>query len=178
MRRRRSVQTPCDDRVSCPADVVDRKLSQTSLPLASPTRRRRNVLSSLRTRAAWPADVDDRRLSRRILPLAFPMRGDSRYPDTAARTSPVAHQRRRPLNSQCAPSPRSSLTVDCSRRGCSTRPRCDDGPTFPRSITKDPPGPCAAKWHTVPEAIVRRANPRPADGVGCTMPRRSYNRRP
>ena len=142
------------------ADVVDSRIS--------PARQPRNVLSPLKKRAAGPADVHERRLSRTSLPFAFPTRRQptSRYrcanEPRGRPTSPTAEQT---ASSQAAD------VVDCrlSRtrllHASLTRRRSE----VPTPHSESPTGSSAAKWRTVPETIVGRASPGPADGVGCRM---------
>ena len=178
------------------ADVVDCRLFRTSLHLTFPTRQQQKRSTQQKERAAWAVTSSTCRLfqtstqqtskhHRRSEPLgpqksttvdcsgrayrSRPRRDDDRHSDIAARTSPVAHRCRRPPNKQRAPSQCTSSTVDCPRRGYSTRPltrRRSDVPTHHNEL---PTVPSAAKWHNVHEAIVRRASPMLANGVGCRL---------
>ena len=152
-----NVSTQPEGRAARPADVVDFRTSPTRLQHASLTRRQRNVPTRLKRRVAWLADVVDGRLSKTSSPpLSSPTR------------------RRRSLLMPCddrASCPADVIDYRLSQTKLQHASPMRGRSDVPTQHNKLPTSPSAAKWRIVPEAIVRRASPWLADGVGCRMSR-------
>ena len=137
------------------SDVDDRKLSQTSLPLATQRRRRQNVLIRLKRRAAWLAKVVHCRLSwTNPQPFTSPTRRQRRR-DTTEETSRPVRRCHRLQNVPDTTTAKRSVTIEeVSRlvRRCRRPSTVPDEPTIcvPDATTVDIPIPLheRASWPT------------------------------